>query len=621
MRFLDKYYKPWSFKWVIQRFILVLKEGRLPQIRPSTLVTDYKLTRQVWKSLRDNYHTRRPPSFYNSNIESLLVGDMGPSMDQVITCKNIPEEQLSIINSYFDHIYVVNLERRQDRRLEMIQKLTRLNIRVEFFPAVDGYTPENTEEFKEYLESPIDPDRAHPLEIKLRRKVIYSAGAWGTLKTYHNLINDAKKRGFKRIFCLQDDAVFARDFEEKFRQAKELVPEEWKLLYLGASQHGWKEGTDLIRPETADEGHLSYYIPLNTDGAFAIGIDHKAYDFLLEEIEKMNCSFDAGPMREATKKFRNECYVIEPNIIIADVKESDIRVARRQDEFARTVKWDMKNYDFPFEQELVSVIMPAYNAEKTIERSIRSILDQTYKNLELIVVDDFSTDSTEEVVRKLAREDKRVKYIKQEKNMGCYPTRNAGIRASKGDIIAFQDADDLSFPERIETQIVPICLGKAQFTMSRIVRSTRGIEEFDMSDPGQYIGVIADDMNKAGGSNNDPLQLQKVGYITSVYTRNLFEELGLFWENRFGSDAEYVERVLFYKKGIELPKNVYAQIYLAQVAAIEGLFHRIDRILMISLLQGEQNLSQKHKQKERLEFQKLYRKRLVGQVNYDYPGF
>lgn len=621
MKFLDKYYRPWSVRWILQRFILVVKEGRLPQIRVSTLVTDYKLTRQVWKSLQDNYHTRRPPSFYNSNIESLLYGDIETSQEKTITCEIIGDGQLSEVNSYFDHVYVVNLKRRQDRRLEMIQKLTRLNIRAEFFDAVDGYTDENMSEFKEYLESPIDPDKAHALEIKLKRKVIYSAGAWGTLKTYRNLLNDAKKRGFKRILCLQDDAVFARQFEEKFKEAINIVPEDWKMLYLGASQHGWEDGADLIKPDNKAEGSLDYYIPLNTDGAFAIGINHTVFDFLMGEIDKMNCSFDAGPMRAATKEFREECYVIDPNIIIADVKESDIRIARKQNEFARAVGWNMDYYDFPFEQDLVSIIMPAYNAEKTIERSIRSILDQTYKNLELIVVNDFSTDRTEEVVRKLAREDKRVRYIKQEKNMGCYPTRNAGIRASKGDIIAFQDADDLSFPDRIETQVVPICLGKAQFTMSRIVRSTRGIEEFDMSDPGQYIGLIADDMNKAGGSNNDPLQLQKVGYITSVYTRNLFEELGLFWENRFGSDAEYVERVLFFKEEIELPKDVYAQRYLAQVAAIEGLFYRIDRILMISLVQGEQNLSQKHKQKERLEFQELYRKKLAGQVSYDYPGF
>lgn len=618
MGFLDNYYKPWSFRWIIQRFVLVVKEGRLPQVRISTLVTDYRFTKQVWKTLKDNYYTRRPPSYYNSNISALLDGDTGLSPEPVITCQDIPAGELSHVNNYFDHVYVVNLERRQDRRLEMIQKLARLRIKAEFFFAIDGYTDENMAEFKAYFESPIDPDNAHELELKLKRKVIYSAGAWGTLKTYRNLLNDARDRGFEKILCLQDDAVFAKDFEDKFRKAVSVVPDDWKLLYLGASQHGWEEGVDLVRKGTDRAGEFGYYEPLNTDGAFAIGLEKGAFEFLLEEIEKMNCSFDAGPMRSATKKFRGSCFVTDPNIIIADVKESDIRIARKQNEFARAVGWDMDQYDFPFEQDLVSVVMPAFKAEKTIEQSIRSILSQTYRNLELIVVDDCSPDRTAEVVERLAKKDGRIRYIRQPENLGCYPTRNAGVRAARGNIIAFQDADDLSFPDRIETQILPICLGKAQFTMSRIVRSTRGINEFDMTQPAQFMKIIADDWERAG-KKDDPLNVQKVGYITSVYSRNLFKELGLFWENRFGSDAEFVERVLFHKEDIILPKDVYAQRYLAQVAAIDGLFQRIDRILMISLVQGEQNLSQKHKQKERLEFQEQYRQRLAGEITYPYP--
>lgn len=103
------------------------------------------------------------------------------------------------------------------------------------------------------------------------------------------------------------------------------------------------------------------------------------------------------------------------------------------------------------EQPLVSVIIPAYNAEKYIKEAIESVLNQTYKNIELIVVDDGSTDNTAEIVKKYLN-DPRVKYIYQE-NKGLAGARNTGIKKAKGDYIAFLDADDFYLPEKIEKEV------------------------------------------------------------------------------------------------------------------------------------------------------------------------
>jgi len=96
----------------------------------------------------------------------------------------------------------------------------------------------------------------------------------------------------------------------------------------------------------------------------------------------------------------------------------------------------------------VSVILPTHNRAALLKRSIKSILNQTYKDFELIVIDDASTDDTEDVVRNFG--DKRIRYIKQRVNMGAQVARNAGITASKGKYIAFQDDDDEWLPAKLE---------------------------------------------------------------------------------------------------------------------------------------------------------------------------
>ena len=103
-------------------------------------------------------------------------------------------------------------------------------------------------------------------------------------------------------------------------------------------------------------------------------------------------------------------------------------------------------------QPLVSVIMPAYNAEKFIGESIQSVVDQTYANWELLVVDDGSTDKTADIVRAFAEQDSRVKYLSQH-NGGPGKARNTAIATSNGTLIAFLDADDLWLPEKLERQL------------------------------------------------------------------------------------------------------------------------------------------------------------------------
>lgn len=96
--------------------------------------------------------------------------------------------------------------------------------------------------------------------------------------------------------------------------------------------------------------------------------------------------------------------------------------------------------------------MPAYNAEKYIGESIQSVVDQTYANWELLIVDDGSTDKTENIVRAFAARDSRIKYLSQH-NGGPGRARNTGIAESNGTLISFLDSDDLWLPEKLERQL------------------------------------------------------------------------------------------------------------------------------------------------------------------------
>ena len=97
---------------------------------------------------------------------------------------------------------------------------------------------------------------------------------------------------------------------------------------------------------------------------------------------------------------------------------------------------------------MVSVIIPTFNREHTLSKSINSILSQSYTDLELIIADDCSTDNTKALVNGI--KDSRVKYICLEKNQGACAARNAGINIAKGDIIAFHDSDDEWMPGKLE---------------------------------------------------------------------------------------------------------------------------------------------------------------------------
>jgi glycosyltransferase involved in cell wall biosynthesis len=116
---------------------------------------------------------------------------------------------------------------------------------------------------------------------------------------------------------------------------------------------------------------------------------------------------------------------------------------------------------------LVSVIMSAYNSENYIAKSIESITEQSYKNIEFLIIDDNSQDNTSEVIKDYEKFDKRIKFISNQKNIGLTKSLNKAIKLSQGKLVARQDDDDISLPNRLEIQVKYICTGSYDVCFTR----------------------------------------------------------------------------------------------------------------------------------------------------------
>jgi teichuronic acid biosynthesis glycosyltransferase TuaG len=106
-----------------------------------------------------------------------------------------------------------------------------------------------------------------------------------------------------------------------------------------------------------------------------------------------------------------------------------------------------------FDNDLVSVITPVYNSEKFIAKTLDSVVNQDYKNIEIILVDDCSTDSSEQIIKRYSKNNENIIYFCLERNSGAAVARNKALELANGRYIAFLDSDDLWYPEKLKKQL------------------------------------------------------------------------------------------------------------------------------------------------------------------------
>ena len=247
------------------------------------------------------------------------------------------------------------------------------------------------------------------------------------------------------------------------------------------------------------------------------------------------------------------------------------------------------------QKEKVSVILPTFNRAYVLERAIRSVLAQSYENLELIVADDGSTDGTSSLVA--AVKDERVRYVRTEKNRGAAGARNYGLQCATGVFVAFQDSDDYWRPEKLRLQVEELEKEQAGFCYHKV--------QYDFGE-GQ-IAVLPQEHSpleqKCGDIYAQLLHENMVDCPALLVRRECLEEVGAFDEGlraledydlalRLGNAfyAAFVNQVLVDKSYTEGSVSLQAEHYLDASCRIlfrywkdylaTGNFdHRVGRIL------------------------------------------
>lgn len=172
---------------------------------------------------------------------------------------------------------------------------------------------------------------------------------------------------------------------------------------------------------------------------------------------------------------------------------------------------------------LVTVLMTAFNSSQRIRSAILSILNQTYRDIELIVVDDASTDDTGQIVQELADQDCRIRYIYLPSNVGTYVAKNIGMRHATGEFAICHDSDDWCHPQKIERQVSPLLDDpKLVITTSQWVR---------MQDDGIYYA-------------RPVYPLLRHNPASPLFRRELVLERAGAWDSvRTGADSEFLARL------------------------------------------------------------------------------
>ena len=237
--------------------------------------------------------------------------------------------------------------------------------------------------------------------------------------------------------------------------------------------------------------------------------------------------------------------------------------------------------------ELVSIIIPVYNSYNWFERCILSVINQSYKNLEIIVINDGSTDNVEELILKYKDKDKRIIYLENDKNMGVGYTRNKGIETSHGNYIYFLDSDDYIEKETIEELY-------------------RNIKEDDI-----YCSMLAaykevDGVRSEAHRKIADLELLKSPSVCiRLFNKKVIKESKVTFSNiKIGEDLEFVFKLLMYNnKASYVDKLLYTYVIHDDSTIRSDTDNQLDTLKAIdSIVKYAKEIGKYEEYKEKIEY-------------------
>jgi len=192
----------------------------------------------------------------------------------------------------------------------------------------------------------------------------------------------------------------------------------------------------------------------------------------------------------------------------------------------------------------VSVIIPTYNRADLLPRAIDSVLNQTYRDLELIIVDDGSTDNTKEIVEKYQKKDERIKYLWEENYGGPARPYNLALKQCQGEYIAFLDSDDVWLPEKLEKQIAIFEEYDGKINLGLVICEAY-VVDLDRNDIGRLTFPYNENLL---GPEKFGLFFEKFGIISLscvVIKKEVFKNIGYFDEKfKVSADVDIYSRIL-----------------------------------------------------------------------------
>jgi len=591
------------------------------------------------------------------------------------------------MNHFFDKIFVFNLLKRPQKAVTVLHHLDKMGICCTLFPAVDGA--------REVAQKKISlPEGILP-------------GEYGYYQSWYKALKESRVMGYNHVLFLDDDVWFHR----KFKFTINNLEKGWLICYLGASQH-WS-GIDWTTAEKK-----GYYHPNRTDGSFAVALSKEGIKRVWKEFCRSSLPrvVDSDILRTVVKDHPNKCYVMYPNLVVADVTFSDIRGGRSMQEIADKFRWKLDDYwindqsfndlvalPIPSDKNcrkvseelldrrtsvnsckipLISVIIACYNAEKTIWAALMSLLNQTYMRLEIIVVNDGSTDRSgqliaefaakvqelvrapgkneatargeneatargeneapkglrdQELVRAPGRNEatargeseatkgrrslsslseradlsqqrfldlgtsisRSVVVIDLKDNVGCYRARNIGLdRVSpEAELVAFQDADDVSLPYRLLEQAKVLWQKRCLWVQCLILRTHLNV--LDLSAPDFLQQIEQQRVHKKPGGGFRHCCSAVLGMVTGLYRKSLFDGVNSperFLEVPAGADAEFGERLLRKYANVTFNPGENAVGFLSREGEIKNsegrvVFTKINSIMYLCHQMNNQNLT------------------------------
>lgn len=353
--------------------------------------------------------------------------------NQINRSNKIKIYQESILNKHFDQIYVINLPKKINRKITIISQFKKLGINYKFIDGINGLDQPYKKEWEKY--------NIHP-------------GVWGYYMVMIKIFDDAIKSGHKSIVVFDDDVVFHNNFQDQLQNINSslniLLRKEWLIIQLGASEYNWKYyNDDLIKKN-------GFYTPKRTDGSFATCYNYSSYQLLLNECIKFIDTYDSYALRLIYNRYPNYCFVIYPNLVIADVSDSSLREQKSMIIESKKNKWNLDEYNYYNRGDRVTIFIYFKDQLQKLITILPLILQQDYKNIEIKILNDLSKHKILQSIKHVIKDMLNVKIIFNQYPMGYLPTLKKAIDACESKYIFILDID--IDKDKIDTNLVSTLL-------------------------------------------------------------------------------------------------------------------------------------------------------------------